>query len=282
LLGRLTAFTKMAGAMPLPLTELFPDEDYRFHLTLRKGDAAEFFRTADAEALAERSRWLADGGGDYARVMPDGEALVDELATLAREWGHDFSGEGGNAEARLLELGRGLDPDFMLLREEAPGEFRLQAGVVCFPSSWNPAEKFGLGLDAIHGVVPRLNPSLGGAIGQFLQKLKPGVAFERANWGLATTAERNMHPKRSGVRLGLPVEVDRVWVRIEDQLLAAMPATKGILFGIKLRIIPLKEMLSDVALRRGLRRALETMPADVAVYKGLGEVRGALVNMLRE
>jgi hypothetical protein len=154
---------------------------------------------------------------------------------------------------------------------------RLQAGVVCFPSSWDPSEKFGLGLEAIHGAVPRLNPTMGATIGTFLQKLKPGAAFERANWGLAATSERNLHPHRQMPRLELPLDVNKIWVRIEDQILAALPETKGILFGITLRIIPLTEILTDPELKRGLTRALATMPDDVAAYKGLAAIRSPLL-----
>jgi hypothetical protein len=232
--------------MPFPLSELFPDRDYRFHLTLRRGDLAEFFGAPSAAVLAERRRWLAGDPARYVVGGPDSAPLVAE-------------------------------PDLALLAPDAAGEFRLRAGAVCFPSSWAVTEKFGRTLDDIHGVVPGLNPALAPAIGQFLRKLRPGAPYERANWGLAATPELNLHPALNRPRLGAELDVTRTWLRIEEQILAAMPATGGILFGIKIIVVPLARLLDDPALRAGLRRALATMPDELARYKGLAPVRAALL-----
>ncbi|MES1166778.1 MAG: heme-dependent oxidative N-demethylase subunit alpha family protein, partial [Pseudomonadota bacterium] len=155
---------------------------------------------------------------------------------------------------------------------------RLRAGAVCFPSSWALTEKTGLTLDEIHGVVPGLNPALAPAIGQFLGKLRPGAPFERANWGLAATPELNLHPALARPRLGA-LDVPRTWVRVEYQILAALPQTSGILFGIHIRNVPLAEILADPALRAGLHRALATMPDALAAYKGLTPVRADLIRL---
>ena len=63
----------------------------------------------------------------------------------------------------------------------------------------------------------------------------------------------------------------------EEQILAAMPVTGGILFGIRIRLVPLAHLLDDRVLRAGLHRALATMPDALADYKGLGPIRGALI-----
>ncbi len=259
--------------MPLPLAELFPDEDYRFHLTLRKGDLAEFFNLPDSAALQERRLWLDRELAHYAAMTPAADPLIEEMATWA-------AGSLRGAESvrtssvadRFEALGRALVPDFMLLAREGAA-FRLQAAMVCFPSSWEPAAKVGLDLDAIHQVVPGLNVSLGATIGQFLGKLRPGVAYERANWGLAATPERNMHPALGRPRLALPLDLGKVWVRIEDQVLGVLPTTGAVVFGIRLRIIPLGDILAEPTLRRGFLRALATLPEDLAAYKGLAAVR---------
>lgn len=266
--------------MPLPLPELFPDQDYRFHLTLRKGNLAAFFGAPIPAVLAERRRWL---GGDPMRYIvggADAEPLVAEVESLAAGWvGTAASAEtaDGGITGRLAHLGGRLEPDFVLMAPDDSGNFRLRAGAVCFPSSWALTEKFGLTLDEIHGVVPGLNPSLAPAIGQFLKKLRPDAPFERANWGLAATPELNLHPALQRPRLAAPLDPGRTWIRIEDQILAAMPVTGGILFGIRVRLMPLAQILADPALRNGLRRALVTMPDALAAYKGLAPVRADLV-----
>lgn len=266
--------------MPLPLAELFPDEDYRFHLTLRKGDLAEFFNLPDSAALRERRQWLDREFGRYAAMTPAAAVLLEEMTAWAATSLKDAETvRTASTEDRLEALGRSLVPDFMLLARDGEA-FRLQAAMVCFPSSWEPAAKVGLDLDAIHQVVPGLNVSLGATIGQFLGKLRPGVAYERANWGLAATPERNMHPALGRPRLARSMDPTKIWVRIEDQILGVLPATGAILFGIRLRIIPLGEILAEPALRHGFRRALSTLPEDLAAYKGLATIREDLVERL--
>lgn len=269
--------------MPLPLAELFPPEDYRFHLTLRKGDLAAFFGTPDASALRERADWLDRDLARYAAVTPEAAPLLEEMTTWCET---SLAGpqvaRAPTALGQLETLGRALAPDFMLLTREG-GAFRLHAAMVCFPSAWAPAEKVGLDLDSIHQVVPGLNASIGATIGQFLGKLRPGTAYERANWGLAATPERNLHPALGRPRLGAFEGCGRIWLRIEDQILGVLPATGAILFGIRLRIIPLDDILAVPPLRLGFHRALATLPEELAAYKGLAAVReGLLAHLARE
>jgi dimethylamine monooxygenase subunit A len=69
----------------MPLAELFPPGDYRFHLTLRRGEQAEFFRARDATGamLAERRRWIAENPARYTALTREGGALLEELRELA-------------------------------------------------------------------------------------------------------------------------------------------------------------------------------------------------------
>jgi len=260
--------------MPFPLSELFPERDYRFHLTLRQGDLGAFFGRPDPIVLAERRRWLSEDPARYVVGGADAAPLVTEARALLGPAPMDA---GGDVTAQLIALGGAVEPDLVLLAPDAAGEYRLRAGAVCFPSSWAVTEKYGRTLDDIHGVVPGLNPALAPAIGQFLRKLRPGVPYERANWGLAATPELNLHPALARPRLGGTLDVAQTWLRVEEQLLAAMPVTGGILFGIKIILVPLARLLDDPALRAGLRRALVTMPDELAAYKGLAPVRAALI-----
>jgi len=266
--------------MALPLIELFPDEDYRFHLTLRKGNLGEFFGSADGIVLEERRRWLETDPSRYAAITEGAEPLLAELETLAASWSPAFVPQAkpaGTLEQRLLALGRRLEPDFALLSKDSAGVFRLRAGAVCFPSSWALTEKMGLSLDEIHGVVPGLNASIGTAIEQFLNRLKPAMPYERTNWGLAATPELNMHPHLARARLTQLFDPERIWVRIEDQILAALPFTGGILFGIRLRLVPFQEVLGHRQLRMGFHRAVTSMPDALSVYKGFASIKDQLL-----
>lgn len=254
------------------LAELFPAEDYRFHLTLRRAELDAFFAATPAHAAiaAERRRWLEAEPARYAALEPAGEPLLAEFAALARTW---FPEAGGS----LRELGIALEPDFLLLAPDANGFFRLRGGVLCCPTSWALEEKLGRTLDEIHGVVPGLNAALGGPLQQFLARLRPGPAYLRANWGLAATPELNLHPALGRPRLAAPLDPDRVWLRVEHQALAALPGSGGVVFGIRIELHPLRAVLADEVVRAGLHRALATMPDALAAYKGLAAVRASLL-----
>ena len=257
------------------LADLFPDGDFRFHLTLRRGEPREFFAPQDAtgRTLAERRSWLAAEPARYTALTAEGEPLLAEFAGLCAEW--------GLATGRALgALGAALEPDFLLLSPDSAGAFRLRGGALCFPTGWALGEKIGHTLDFIHGVVPGLNPALASPIGQFLARLKPGPALLRDNWGLAATDDRNLHPAREFAPPRLPVRLDRLWLRVEHQALFALPRTAGVVFGIRLALHRLDEVVRIPAAAAGLRRALETMPADLATYKRLDTVRGAVIAAL--
>ena len=248
--------------------------------------------------LAERRRWLATDSARYAAMSPEGEPLLTEFAPMAEAWdcvgpalaagpsrdGHEnrnglptsgsatHPGASAGAERWLHELGGKLEPDILFLSPDAEGRFRLRGGALVFPTGWALQEKLGETLEVIHGVVPGLNPAIGGAIQQFLSKLKPGVAFLRDNWGLAATDELNLHPARGIAAPTSPVDLERLWLRVEHQALVALPATRGILFGIRIALHRLDE-IAGTAAGAGLRRALETMPAALAAYKRIDVIR---------
>jgi len=269
--------------MALPLTELLPDEDYRFHLTLRRGNLAEFFGHPDPAVLAERRAWLSRHPERFAGAMHGGDAAIAELEDLAPRWlgiSTPPPMAGQSPRTRVVTLGGALGADFMLMARDEAGVFRLRAGVVCFPSMWALEEKMGKTLEDIHGHVPGLNPAIGGAIGQFLGRLKPDAPYERANWGLAATPELNLHPSLGRPRLVSPVDPSGTWLRVEDQIFAAMPISGAILFGIQIRLVPLSEIAADPRLREGLRRAMATMSEELASYKGLAGVRAEVAGAL--
>ncbi len=269
-------------------SDLFPDRNYRFLMRFKQADPASFFQPSAeyADAIAERRQWLGDTPERYGALYEEGKDLLAETRGLAEEWGtlpEFLPASGSSAELGwedLLLLGRNWETDFLLLKTDGEKMPRLVGGCVCFPSSWNLEEKMGRPIDFIHEAVPGLNRSIGSSISTFLNKLRPDIAWLRANWGLAAVGERNMHPLRGLPRLQSPLTLDDVWLRIEDQALVGLPASGGVLFGIRLTTQPLREVVKNPIARHGLRRALETMPDAMVEYKGLSAVKNDLVALL--
>jgi len=262
--------------MPHDWSRLFLPGDFRWHLGLQAGDARSFFAPTEEQAalLTERAHWLGEAPEEYAALAPDGAPLLAEALALARSWGASV------AEDSVGGLGRAWEPDFVLL-SCGEGGLIVEGGAVCFPTAWALRDKVGRSLFETHGPVPQLNTQLAVRIDTALRKLAPGAAWERDNWGLARGAELNRHPRRQLPRLDAAVTPDEVWLRIEQQLLLKLPQTGGVLFGIRITTVPLRELPAVPAATDGLRRALESMPEDAAAYKGLTTARPTIIGWLK-
>lgn len=285
---------------------VLPDEDYQHSFGLKAGSAEKFFAPTARHAalLAERRHWLRKDTTHCAALLPGAEPLLEETVALAQRWnsvpefgapvsgpasaclvaqpaGSEAGASNQAAFARCSALGEAWEPDYLLLKPDAiTGRFHLVGGCVCFPSSWRFEEKVGKPLEVIHTPVPHLNEQLASPIHNFLGRIKPGAAWCRANWGLSRSPELNQHPARGLPKLIPPLREDEVWLRVEDQALVALPETRGVLFGIRMTVLPLAEVKRHPAAAHGLARALRTMPEAMLDYKSLLAAREELLRLL--
>ena len=259
------------------LETLFPDSDYKFHVGVQRSDAKAFFAQQDASGrvLGERARWSnGDDAHRYVALRDENRPVFDEFCTLMRGWGM-------RAPRDIHALATQLEPDVLFLAPDSEGTLRLRGGALVFPTGWALEEKLGHPLAAIHAPVPGLNPSIGAQIDRMLPRLAPGPAWCRSNWGLAATDELNMHPSRGLPAPALPVRPDRLWLRVERQTLLAMPASHGLVFGIRIALFRMDEVMrSGANVRKGLARALRSISPELARYKRIDKVRLELAAML--
>ncbi|MES2982030.1 MAG: heme-dependent oxidative N-demethylase subunit alpha family protein [Verrucomicrobiota bacterium] len=270
----------------LNLSEILADKDFGLRMRFEKEDIASFFKptVSHTEVITERQKWLKNEPETYSALLPDGIDLLDEAIQLAISLGTIPEAQNF-ADFQPLErckrLGELWEADFLLMKPDAEGVFRLYGGCLCFPSHWDLHDKLGQPMSAIHAPVPGLNETLGRQIDGFLQRIKPGTSWERANWGLSRSPELNLHPSRKLPRLDPTITLDDVWFRLEQQSLVALPGSGGILFGIKLVIISMHEIKADPTSRQGLMRALQTMPESMAQYKGISTARERLIDLIQ-
>jgi len=272
----------------MSLEEILSDRDFGLQMRFAKEDVATFFMPGPSHAalIAERHRWIAAEPDTCVALMPEGHGLLDEAVGMAVALGTLPGGETVDSFAgldpvdRCKRLGGLWEADFLLMKPDEQGVFRLYGGCLCFPSHWDLREKLGLAMADVHAPVPGLNETLGRQIDGFLQRIKPGISWERANWGLSRSPELNLHPSRQLPRLDAGVTLDDVWFRLEEQSLVALPASGGVLFGIRLVIRPMHEIKADPAARQGMIRSLRTMPEPMAVYKGIAAARQRLIELM--
>src|SRR2546430_1967175 len=134
------------------MTELFPDEDYRFNFRFDRGSFAGFFAPTSEhdQILAERQRWLQSAPQTYGALLPEGIPLLEEAIELGlaeqvlpKEFPSHRAITPPLHHSILLELGATWEPDFLFLKPDSADKIILLGGCVCFPSSWSLAEKIG-------------------------------------------------------------------------------------------------------------------------------------------
>ncbi len=266
------------------LSNLFSRSGFHFSMKFQRGESAAFF--ADSEnrdcLLEERCQWLNATPTLHAALLPEGAPLLEESIRMAEQWNSQLKLPRNKNDPydNLLRLSRLWEPDFLLLKPTEDAMPRLVGGCVCFPSSWALERKVGESIDFIHATVPGLNESIGAKIRHFLNRLRPGSAWLRANWGLSRSPELNQHPDRRLPRLTADTPIEEIWLRVERQALTALPESGGVLFGIRIETTPLRDLKAHAEAAQGLARDLRSMPLPMARYKNIAAVRERIINWL--
>jgi hypothetical protein len=255
---------------------------FRFELGQRQG-SDDFFRPSSqgAAILAARKSVLEAHPERHVAMREEGADLLREARPFAQQAGGITLGGRGSIHDDCLELGKAWEPDFLLLNPATDGAHQLVGGCVCFPSSWDLHEKLGHSVEAIHAPVPTLNENLGTQISAFLRRIKPGVIWERWNWGMAAVDALNHHPALALPKLHAGSTLADSWLRIEHQAFRSLDANGGLLFAIRISVLSLAEVAPQREAALRLAELLETMPDDIATYKGLLMARMPLARQLR-
>jgi hypothetical protein len=105
--------------------------------------------------------------------------------------------------------------------------------------------------------------------------------WERWNWGMAAVDSLNHHPALSHPRLHAGSTLADSWLRLEHQAFRSLDAEGGLLFAIRITVLPLSDLLQERSAAVRLAELLETMPDDIAAYKSLADARHTLARQLR-
>ena len=217
-------------------------------------------RAGDTALIAQRARLAAERPLDVLALTADGAAPLDELAEILR--GRGIALPAGDAIATLAALAGAVAEDLLLLTS-AQGPHILSAGVLCFPNRWRLADKIGHGLTAIHGPVPDYAGALARQVDHFLDRLRPGRAFVRSNWGLAAVSDLHLpHPVAPVNPAG-----DAGFFRKEEQSFVKLPGTGAVVFAIRTTVAPWAQVPETE--RTAIRAAAANLTPAWRDYKSL-------------
>ncbi|MCW2306134.1 heme-dependent oxidative N-demethylase family protein [Rhodobium gokarnense] len=190
------------------------------------------------------------------------------------------------ADAPLKLAALLVQEDLCLMRKGDEG-WRLAAAAVCFPSSWQLADKFAKPMGAIHDPVPGFAGRMLTVVERIFDNLAPGSAVERFNWSLYTdTKLRHAEPHEEDMAALTPAELaEKLAVRVERQTLMRLPETRDILFTIRIHVDPVAAVRAHPEREKiatALAEQLAAMTPEQLRYKGLTRAAPAIHALLSD
>ena len=187
------------------------------------------------------------------------------------------SASASTPTTRLLEtLGRTVDEDFLFLssdqddstepKDKDNEKYILQAYVVCCPAGFDPAEKLGKRLAAIHTPVPGYQSKIEGSMDRFFSRLEVGKYVKRVNWSVTTHGELyaagkgTNHAHEGDIVQEMTddeLDVDGTFMRCERQTLHRLPKSKGLVFAFRTYLYPIREIKEVDGLGEELATAID-------------------------
>lgn len=274
----------------------FSGKQYPLNMGLQALDFPDDWIQVDAhyvEQLRKRQGLLNDKRDEVFGYLPDGaegsaetlELLIEHLPDVYPD--HFERKEGGLLNRRtgssvsstpdghpLLEAARLVQEDLLVMRRGSDGEYRLGAGVLCFPSRWLLKEKLGQTTQIIHGPVPFYKERIAGKVDDLMSRLKAHKPLWRINWSVHDVDElfqpTRVHPSTDKV-----VTADNAgtttFMRFERQTLIRLPRTQDVLFAIHTYVRPLETVLHTRELASEFLANVRAMPQSAIAYKGMAE-----------
>ena len=184
-------------------------------------------------------------------------------------------------------LGRQVQEDLILMAETPDGGDTVCAGGhLCFAASWCLDDKMGQNFLRIHEDIPQFLERIGRPANLMMQRLKAGRPTGRINWTVSSTDRLNLAPAVAhewvSSRRGITADNagERCFLRIERQVFARLPQTRGILFTIHTYRNPVSEVASDPDRLRRFTSVVKGIPRATREYKGMASFADALVDYL--
>ena len=248
----------------------FTGEAYRPQMGLKPLDLSawlEFDEQRDHQ-ISLKQKILREHRDTVFYVSSEGEAACFELWEKLRAHLGKEALPPASAAAALEQLSLWTQEDWCLMGGE--GSALLVAGCVCFPSRWNPREKFGQHSDGIHGHVPDFASTLAAPAKNFLDKLAAGRPMWRLNWTIHDSDELfSPEPRAPKPGITRANVLRETFLRVERQTLTRLPQSGSVAFSIRTHLTRMDEVVGTAERKDLVRRTLELLPANVASYRGM-------------
>jgi len=160
---------------------------------------------------------------------------------------------------KYIDIAREIDEDLIIHRIKNNKDW-MASGHVCFPSSWNPAEKIGMSFDELHSPVPM---SLKNSTKIVNAIINSGI-FERYLWSVVHERKYNYHPRFPFINFDK--NEPKVFIKIERQVTVGFPDKGFCLFILRQYLIDEEDIDKE-----SLIKTINNMTEEQKKYKGLSD-----------
>ncbi len=193
---------------------------------------------AYATQMQRRDELIAEIPDKVHRIMPHAVDAARELLDLVLKLTPQLQVNDGQVtrpdgvvvaldyDQPLLTVGRLVQEDFLIHEKQQSGHV-LVAGILCFPASWNLAEKFGTSIRDIHVPVPEFNTRIETAVERMFSVIRAEQPMKRHN-ALQYSDPELYHPERDS-------DTNRKqggYIRSERQTIVRLPKTDTVVFSV--------------------------------------------------
>lgn len=245
------------------------------HMTLAGWDLLELLMEAQAGSYPAHFELHRDGDRWRWINRPLG---IDDTFT--------FGDERTLPYGPMEYITRQSQGDFVIV-DQRDGNLWMDAGMVTTQADWSLDFDLGMNFMEWHGPVP-LAHEMGvfDRALKFLLNVRQGQPVRRLNWTMTVnprldTSPEHYHrwgPDRTTVT---PDNVgEKVHLRVELQSFWRLPRSNAIVFPIRCYLMSMAEIVTVPKWGRRLHRVLDTLPPELADYKGLSRYRQTTVDWL--
>lgn len=273
-----------------------------FQFGLAPGDEEPWLRNKQVGRAAGLDRYVRTAGFAPGLEQAVCAWMLDRLRAEHPQRTFD-DGVPGGFTSRFDHLCSQVCEDVAVMAEDRSGTNRVVALSLFSPNHWSAADKVGGDFRAIHAPVAGMQRILA-TTEALLDVLVHRGPFVRFAWGVATDTRLDHHPEaptgvdgalwhgrafepvpRARPQLAWPEVLPRstapLFLRVERQVLAGLPAHRAFVFTIRTWFLDGNELRADPSRNRLLQSALVSMTDDVLRYKGLDRTRAAILAWLQ-
>jgi hypothetical protein len=189
-------------------------------------------------------------------------------------------------ESAPLDLAGRLVQEDLLLMERSPQGYRLVAASLCFPLRWRLREKLGCPLTQIHSPVPGYSEKLAHPVDSVFNRLKSSHPVWRLNWSIVESPELFFPPETAKPGWETTINCqnagDKLFLRIERQILRRLTGSGDILFTVRTYVHPLRVLEDKPQMAESLAEIIQLMPVEMQEYKNILPIRQVLLGYLEE